>query len=272
MAVGVAQGSIGAEASPALSPRRAFGRVRAALHLLLALTLIPRWVWRGPSWKRYRTRQWLFFGRIARAFVPRVRVVGTPDPAVRFLVANHISWLDIPVLGSKLRTNFIAKDDVSDWPGIGPLARRTETLFVSRTRRCDVARQAGMIADRLDAGDRLLLFAEGTTSDGTEVLPFRSSLFAAALACECVQPVMIGYRWSDGARISDEEMARIGWTGDATLIENAIDIAAMPIRAEVWLLDPIAIRPGETRQALSARCETAIANAYAAFRAANRSA
>lgn len=251
---------------------RAFGRIRACLHLLLALTLIPRWLWRGASWKRYRTRQWLFFGRIARAFTPCVRVIGMPDPTVRFLVANHISWLDIPVLGSKLRTNFIAKDDVAEWPGIGPLARRTETLFVSRTKRCDVARQAGMIAERLAAGDRLLLFAEGTTSDGTALFPFRSSLFAAALACDRVQPVMIGYRWADGGRISDEDIARIGWTGDASLIENAIDIATMPIRAEVWLLDPIDVRPGETRQALSARCETAIANAYAAFRAANRSA
>ncbi len=272
MAVQVVDSSIDIAALPTRHRRRAFGRLRACLHLILALTLIPRWLWRGPLWKRYRTRQWLFFGRIARAFAPRVRVIGTPDPTVRFLVSNHISWLDIPVLGSKLRTNFIAKDDVAGWPGIGPLARRTETLFVSRTKRCDVVRQAKSIAERLAGGDRLLLFAEGTTSDGTALLPFRSSLFAAALACERVQPVMIGYRWADGARICDEEIARIGWTGDASLIENAIDIATMPIRAEVWLLDPITIAPGETRQALSARCETAIANAYAAFRAANRSA
>ncbi len=272
MAVGVVDSSIGVEVATTRHRRRAFGRLRACLHLLLALTLIPRWVWRGPSWKRYRTRQWLFFGRIAQAFAPRVRVVGTPDPTVRFLVSNHISWLDIPVLGSKLRTNFIAKDDVAGWPGIGPLARRTETLFVSRTRRGEVAQQAEAIAGRLASGDRLLLFAEGTTSDGTALLPFRSSLFAAALACDRVQPVMIGYRWADGGRICDEEIARIGWTGDATLMENAVDIATMPIRAEIWLLDPIDVTPGETRQALSARCETAIANAYAAFRAANRSA
>lgn len=272
MAVKVIEHGLGVDAVALRPRRRAFGRVRAALHLLLAITLIPRWLWRGPGWKRYRTRQWLFFGRIARAFAPRVRVIGTPDPTVRFLVANHISWLDIPVLGAKLRTNFIAKDDVIEWPGIGPLARRTETLFISRTKRGEVAQQAQTIADRLATGDRLLLFPEGTTSDGSAMLPFRSSLFAAALACERVQPVMIGYRWADGSRIPDAEIARIGWTGDASLIENAIDIATMPIRAEIWLLDPIEIAPGETRQALSARCETAIANAYAAFRAANRSA
>jgi lyso-ornithine lipid O-acyltransferase len=255
------------------APRlRLFAWVRVILHLLFAFTLIPRWLWRGPLWKGHRKRQWLFLGRIARAFAPRVRIIGVPDARARFLVSNHISWLDIPVLGSELRTDFVAKDDVAHWPVLGPLARRTRTIFVSRTSRCESARQAETIADRLNTGGRLLLFAEGTTSNGSHVLPFKSSLFAAALNCERIQPVMIGYCWADGTRISDADMAEIGWTGDATIVGNALSIAAIPLRTEIWLLEPIVIRPGDTRQSVATQCETAIANAYAAFRATNRSA
>ena len=86
------------------------------------------------------------------------------------LAGNHVSWLDIVMIGALGRVRFISKDDVAEWPVFGTLARMQNTLFVSRTRRTDTGKMTDAMRQALADGDRLVLFAEGTTSDGGQVL------------------------------------------------------------------------------------------------------
>ncbi len=96
------------------------------------------------------------------------------------LVANHTTWLDIPVLSAVAPVSFVAKKEVGTWPFVSSLARLQRSVFVDRTRRTAVGQAAGEIVARLAQGDTIVLFAEGTSSDGNRVLPFMTSLFAAA--------------------------------------------------------------------------------------------
>ena len=101
------------------------------------------------------------------------------------LISNHISWLDIIVISTLAPLHFIAKREVADWPFFGWLAKLQRSLFVDRERRTAVKDVAHEIAERLKAGERMVLFAEGTSSDGNQILPFKSALIgAAALAAE----------------------------------------------------------------------------------------
>ena len=97
------------------------------------------------------------------------------------IVANHISWLDIPVLSTVAPLSFVAKSEVATWPFVGLLARLQRSVFVERARRMQVRETASEMMARLDAGDNVVLFAEGTSSDGNRVLSFMSSLFGAVL-------------------------------------------------------------------------------------------
>lgn len=96
-----------------------------------------------------------------------------------FIVSNHISWLDITVLSAVGPVSFVAKKEVASWPFFGWLAKLQRTVFVDRERRTKLHGTTNEIADRLNAGDHVVLFAEGTSNNGNEVLPFKTSLFAA---------------------------------------------------------------------------------------------
>lgn len=123
------------------------------------------------------------------------------EPPVLF-VCNHISYLDITVLGAVIPGCFVAKAEVSGWPLFGLLAKLQRSVFIRRAR-VDVARHGNELAERMAAGDNLILFPEGTSSDGTRVLPFRSGLLAAAETSVGsgrvkVQPVSIAYTQLNG--------------------------------------------------------------------------
>lgn len=250
--------------SPAI---RRFGPLKAMTGLAHGLLLVPGWlaVRKGtPAASRYERR---FMQQVARRLVNRLERTGAEagGPGTLY-VANHISWMDIPLLGSVLDTDFIAKSDVRSWPIIGPLSRRSGTLFVTREERHRVHHQADLIAERLRAGRSLLLFAEGTTSDGLAVLPFRSSLFEAAIHAARIQPVAIGYHRGDGAGLSDDEMRTIGWTGDDGLLSNLALVSRLSLRGEVRLTPCFVPETGMSRKALAERCRIAVAEAYAAIR------
>ncbi|MBM3576461.1 MAG: 1-acyl-sn-glycerol-3-phosphate acyltransferase [Alphaproteobacteria bacterium] len=142
-----------------------------------------------------------------------------PSPAPRFVVANHVSWTDIIALASLYPFVFLAKSDVASWPVLGLLARLQGTVFVERGSKQDVARVNDALADVLRAGGDLVVFPEGTSSDGADVLPFRSAHFAPLEAMAAhgeaptLAPVAIGY--SDGARKID-----VGWYGDMTFLPH----------------------------------------------------
>jgi 1-acyl-sn-glycerol-3-phosphate acyltransferase len=113
----------------------------------------------------------------------RLEVRGTPpDHGPVLLVANHISWLDILVMHAARHCRFVAKADVRHWPLIGRLATGAGTLYIERESRRDALRVVHHMAECLRAGDVLAVFPEGTTSDGTRLLPFHANLLQAAIS------------------------------------------------------------------------------------------
>jgi len=154
----------------------------------------------------------------------RVRVVGTPvRDAPVLIVGNHVSWLDIPVIGSVAPVAFVAKSEVAGWPVIGLGAKMLGAIFVDRTRRQQTANANAEIASRLNAGEPVMLFAEGTSSDGNRVLQFRSALFGAvknALATGAAaehlwaQPLSICYTRQQGLPLGRQHRPLVAWYGD----------------------------------------------------------
>ena len=155
------------------------------------------------------------------------------------IVANHISWLDIITLSTSGPVSFIAKQEVSGWPAFGLLAKLQRTVFVNRQRRSATGEKTNEIADRLNAGDIMLLFAEGTSTSGTHVLSFRSALLGAAQKAIreddtiWIQPAALAYTHLQGMSVTSAERAHTGFYGDmamgphlwAVLKEGAIDVS-----------------------------------------------
>jgi 1-acyl-sn-glycerol-3-phosphate acyltransferase len=123
----------------------------------------------------------------------KLRVVGAPAPAgPLLLVANHTSWVDILALHSVCPCRFVAKADVERWPLVGTLVTGGGTLYVKRESRRDAMRVAHRMTEALKDGDILAVFPEGTTSDGSSMLPFHSGLIQAAISADApVQPVAL---------------------------------------------------------------------------------
>jgi 1-acyl-sn-glycerol-3-phosphate acyltransferase len=156
----------------------------------------------------------------------RLVVEGTPFRACPTLfVPNHVSYLDIPVLGAMLDATFVAKAEVARWPLLGFLARLTGTMFVRRHWR-EAKRQRDALAARMASGESFVLFAEGTSSDGLDVLPLKSSLFSVAEPGVlerpiAVQPVVLAWRrLSCGTPIDATNAELYAWWGEATLLPH----------------------------------------------------
>ncbi len=151
----------------------------------------------------------------------RVVIHGHSPPAYQtanniLFVANHISWVDIHSLNSIIPTRFIAKSDIRSWPVFGYLASKANVLFISREKRHDAARIVDMTSRNLLDGDTLCLFPEGTTTDGTEIRPFKSSLIQGAIHANAViWPIAIRYPRKDGS-VNTE----IAYAGETTLMES----------------------------------------------------
>ncbi len=159
---------------------------------------------------------------VCAIFGLRVIVDGNPahDRQTVF-VCNHLSYLDIPVLGSTLKASFIAKREVAGWPVFGFLSRLQQTAFISRSRN-DAQREKNALSNMLNEGKSLILFPEGTSTDGTAVAPFKSSLFSMTLEDNrhalLVQPVTLRIEQVD-KKSPDQQKIRdlYAWHGDMTM-------------------------------------------------------
>ena len=140
------------------------------------------------------------------------------EPALRgpvLMVANHLSWLDIPVMHAARYCRFISKSDVRDWPIVGTLATAAGTLYIERTSRRDALRMVQIMQESLEQREVLAVFPEGTTGDGRELLPFHANLLQAAISAKApVQP--IGFRFVDKA--TGETSYAPSYIGDETLL------------------------------------------------------
>jgi lyso-ornithine lipid O-acyltransferase len=203
---------------------------------------------------------------VARILGLNLRVIGELSAARPVLfVSNHSSWMDIVALGSVLPACFVAKGAVAGWPGIGTIARLGRTIFVSRARE-SVGREQRELEARLEAGDNILLFPEGTTSDGNHILPFASSFLAIAFgpAHPTVQPVTIVYDELDGKPAGHAGRDEVAWYGDAELAPHFLRLGRRrSIRATIRLGALVPHGAYQDRKALTAALEREITESAA---------
>ncbi|HEY2837342.1 MAG TPA: lysophospholipid acyltransferase family protein [Rhizomicrobium sp.] len=198
-----------------------------AAFLAITLILIPfQWLLLTLRLPARRTFPHRYHRLVAQLFGIRVRVVGTPPRGATLILANHSSWLDIVTFSSVIPLSFIAKSEVGTWPFFGTLARLQRTVFVTRARRSETGQARDAIAERLKEGDVLVLFPEGTSSDGNVVLPFKSALLSAAAVVlpdgrsVPVQPVSSAYVAREGIPMGRENRPFYAWYGDMELVPH----------------------------------------------------
>ena len=177
----------------------------------------------GPARRRRAVKRWS--DGVLEIFGLELETDGPlPDSAdgrPLMLVGNHVSWVDIYAYLSVAEIKFVAKSEVKSWPLIGWFAQNLGTIFVVRDRPRDAVRVGEEMGGALDAGNIVSVFPEGTTTDGSVVMPFSPALLNAAVERAVpVQPVSISYRRQDGA-----PCRRAAFTGDATLVQSIWQLA-----------------------------------------------
>jgi 1-acyl-sn-glycerol-3-phosphate acyltransferase len=152
-----------------------------------------------------------------------VKCIG-PIPESGLLVSNHLSYLDIVLLAALRPCVFVSKKEVGDWPVFGTCAQLGGTIFVDRSRRCDVAGVSGQMREALAEGLLIVLFPEGTSSCGANVLPFKSALIEPALRLNCpVTAAAVGYAIKTES-VPDE----ICYWRDMSLVPHLLNVFSMP--------------------------------------------
>jgi len=212
-----------------------------------------------------RRLPYLYHRIICRVFGIEVDVHGAISTARPTLfVCNHISYLDIEVIGATIEGCFVAKREIAGWPIFGWLARLQRTIFVER-RSTGVTGERDELARRLDEGENVVLFAEGTSSDGNRLRPFKSSLLSVAerVANErplTLQPVSVAYTRLDGMPIGRQWRPFFAWYGAMDLAPHLWTVLGLG-RLTVTLIfhPPLTIADVGSRKALAAACQAVIA-------------
>ena len=223
-----------------------------------------------------RGKKWLariYWAGICRVLGVERRVIGQVVSTGRpiLFACNHTSWLDVPTLGGTLEACFVAKAEVGTWPVVRTIARLGRTVFVSRRAR-ETGRERDSMRARLLGGDNLILFPEGTSSDGARILPFRSPFFAVVEGVShdrlpLIQPVSIVFDRLDylPARRSTRPVS--SWYGDMDLGGHFWRLARhRHLRATILLHDPIDPAAYPSRKAIAQAVWTVISVGNAALR------
>lgn len=256
------------------SPKSVFGFCDTARGIarlfgffLIFLLIIPIQAYRAYSSRgNLYTFARLFHASVARLLGFHIRMHGklAADGPVLF-VANHTSYLDIPVLGSVIPASFVAKAEVAGWPLFGFLAKLQHTAFIER-RAVRAAQQRDSLRQRLAEGQSLILFPEGTSSDGQRTLPFKTSLFSLAEAKTPdgrfvkVQPISALCTEFGGLPIGRDERPYFAWYGDMTMAGHLWNVFKFGrFTVDIIFHDPVTIDNFTDRKALAAYCRTKIA-------------
>ena len=219
---------------------------------VLTMVLMPvQWLATRRNWP-LANRLPYHWQRIAcRLIGIRVHVDGEPAKPPLLIAANHISWLDVTVLGSVLPLSYRREIEVAGWPILGTLARLQRSVFIDRTRRSQTASANQAIGRRMGAGENIVLFAEGTTGDGNSLLPFRSALLGAASAAARDPPRSPSSRWRSPMSAAGDPRrpcatGRIS-PGTATCISSPHFLSSSARARSTWWCsfgEPIHVRPG----------------------------
>lgn len=243
--------------------------LRLSVYLLLTFSLMPAQVISLRFRPRWAELIPVFYHRLTcRLFGIRVVVQGQPMPPPCLLVANHISYLDIIVMASIMPISFVAKAEVARWPLFGTLARLQRTVFIDR-RPAKAAEGQGAIAARLQAAPQhLVVFPEGTSSDGNRVLPFRRAMFQAALEQAgniTVQPVAISCTAMEGLPADRSARMAYAYFGDISLLPHLWHFAhLLSTEVRVSFLPPLDLAQYPDRAQLARAAEDAVTAGFLA--------
>lgn len=173
----------------------------------------------GKRYEIWRNRSMEIWGKVtAKIFSMEIKVEGTPPDPPFFIVSNHLSYIDIPVYSSVIKTTFVSKAEVKRWPLVGFMARTLGIIFIDRRKRSDVARVNKEISDQLNDLQGVILFPEGTTSPGSEILPFRPSLLQHAAETETdVSFAAIRYETSENDLSAHKSVC---WWGNTPMLKH----------------------------------------------------
>lgn len=255
---------------PLLPACRVLGKGLALAGLVLAIApaqAVVRLFSHGPA-SMHLPR--LFHRGMCAILGLQVELSGRPVSATQAVfISNHLSYLDISAIGGVLSACFVAKDEVRGWPVMGALASLQHTVFISRNSR-DAHAAAAALSAALDDGHRLVLFPEGTTSDGSAVLPFKSSMFALladpALEHVLLQPISLALLEVDGRAIAAGGNRDLyAYHGDMHMGPHLLAFMRLSgARLRVQFHAPMPRLPHESRKPLAARAHTAVARGIAA--------
>lgn len=243
----------------------------------MTVILLAPYLFAAPLSRPVRSavaRSW--YRGCSRLCALKVRVRGHPVGEGPVLyAANHVSYLDVVVLGGFLDALFVAKAEVVRWPVIGPLAKLQRTIFIERTAtRASVENTE--LRHRLAMGESVIIFPEGTSSDGRRVLPFKSTLFEIVQPRRLgrdiwIQPVSVAYpRYADGRPLTGGLEACYAWYGEATLFGHLVRVFGLRgAVVEVTFHEPVRASAFADRKALARHCQARVATGVRAAHGGN---
>lgn len=245
------------------------GIFRISLLLIMSLPVLTiQSIMVRVSRKHWWTYAGLWHRLACRIIGIRIHEIGKPPKNKSTLyVVNHISWVDILVLGGILKNaSFVAKSEIAGWGMVGSACALQRTLFVNRTRRSDSAKQRDELTNRIKEGNSLILFPEGTSTDGMHVAPFKSALFSVAEMANhnldtslCIQPVTLSYTEINGMPLVRSQKPWVAWIGDMELLLHLKQfLGRARIVATVEYHEPISLEEAGSRKNAALSSEKAV--------------
>ncbi|MDG2186964.1 MAG: lysophospholipid acyltransferase family protein [Hyphomicrobiales bacterium] len=209
----------------------------------------------------------LYHRILLKLFDIKITVKGEINDQPGLIVSNHGSWVDIFLISSVLRTVFVAKKDVSTWPFISFLARLQKTIFIDRNNPKKLMKTVKDIEKRILKNEKIVIFPEGTSSDGNKILPFKSSIF---ILCDLIkeknatiQPISIAYTKYNGLAIDRISRPLIAWYGNMNLLSHLyFMIKSGSFDVEITFHNKIDISEKKSRKEIANECEKQIRRGF----------